>query len=97
MGRVKRQQKKWRQIDSQEVDDFLEKTTREERQGLVIDTLPNDDLFFVDTVCGPNSGYMLCMTMHVLISSLSFFFFFGSVLMAVSCMVSLLGEGLASV
>lgn len=35
-----------------QVDDFLEKSTREEQQGLVVDAIPDADLFFVDKV-GP--------------------------------------------
>ena len=33
-----------------QVQDFLEKSTREERQGLVVDGVPDAELFFVDKV-----------------------------------------------
>ena len=33
-----------------QVDDFLEKSTREERQGLAVEGIPDADLFFVDKV-----------------------------------------------
>lgn len=33
-----------------QVDDFLEKSTREERQGLAFEGVPDADLFFVDKV-----------------------------------------------
>jgi len=49
MGRAKRQRKEWRAIDGQEVEEFLEQKTREERLGPSLDSVPDDDLFFVDT------------------------------------------------
>lgn len=35
---------------SLQVEDFLEKSTREERQGLAFDAIPDADLFYVDKV-----------------------------------------------
>lgn len=48
MGKVKRQRKQWRKIDTQDVEDHLEKSTREERQGLAVEGIPDADLFYVD-------------------------------------------------
>lgn len=61
MGKTKRQHRKWRKIDTQEVEDFLEKSTREAQQGLQVDSVPDNDLFFVDTVCPGDFSYRVSL------------------------------------
>jgi hypothetical protein len=41
------------------VTDFLEKETREERQGLNVDRVPDAELFFVDKVRGQQTSSLL--------------------------------------
>ncbi|KAL4434252.1 hypothetical protein ABPG75_000693 [Micractinium tetrahymenae] len=48
MGKRKSGKKAWKRIDTQEVEDFLEKSTRDERQGLAVEGVPDADLFFED-------------------------------------------------
>ena len=43
-------------LPSVQVTDFLEKETREERQGLAVEGVPDADLFFVDKVRHPPCG-----------------------------------------
>ncbi|GAB4816704.1 hypothetical protein N2152v2_003750 [Parachlorella kessleri] len=45
---AKKGKKAHRKIDTTDVTDFIEKSTREERQGLVFEGVPDADLFFVD-------------------------------------------------
>ncbi|PSC76643.1 Nop53 (60S ribosomal biogenesis) [Micractinium conductrix] len=44
----------WAKIDHQDVEDFLEKSTREERQGLAVEGVPDAELFFEDKA--PDEG-----------------------------------------
>ncbi|KAL4860137.1 Ribosome biogenesis protein NOP53 [Chlorella vulgaris] len=48
MGKRKGGKKADRKLNTQDVTDFLEKETREERQGLNVDRVPDAELFFVD-------------------------------------------------
>ncbi|KAI7842991.1 hypothetical protein COHA_003396 [Chlorella ohadii] len=48
MAKKRTGKKAHRRLDTTDVQDFLEKSTREERQGLLVDGVPDAELFFVD-------------------------------------------------
>ncbi len=49
-----------------QVEEYLEKSTREERQGLAFEGVPDADLFFVDKVLQIPSTWLLLLTVHLL-------------------------------
>jgi hypothetical protein len=52
-----------------QVDDHLEKFTREERQGLVVEGIPDADLFYVDKVSRKLLGVGFLFDCKILIAS----------------------------